>query len=49
MSYHKENYLNLIRFTRALVEPYNSTQLTTSIQTTNPLTERNWLLAQIKK
>lgn len=49
MSYHKENYLNLIRFTRALIGVYETQQLTKKIESTNPLTERNWLLAQIKK
>lgn len=49
MSYHKENYLNLIRFTRALISIYAPQQLIAKIESTNPLTERNWLLAQIKK
>lgn len=49
MSYHKENYLNLIKFTRALTDSYDQQQLTASVQATNPLTERKWLLAQIKK
>jgi hypothetical protein len=49
MSYHKENYLNLIKFTRALTDSYEVYALTAAIHSTNPLTERNWLLAQIKK
>lgn len=48
MSYHKENYLNLIRFTRVLVGTYNREELLHKIKTTNPLTERSWLLEQLQ-
>lgn len=48
MSYHKENYLNLIRLTRVLVGTYNREELLSKIESTHPLTERNWLLEQLQ-
>ena len=52
MSYHKENYQNIIRFTRKLfqVSPYDKAaqkKLRQEIQEANPLTERGWLLGQL--
>ena len=48
LSYHKNNYLNLIKFTRLLVEDtMDKKELIEVITDANPLTERRWLLAQI--
>lgn len=54
MGYHKTNYKNIIRFTKKLlkVNPYSQAQkdkLKIEIETTDPLTERTWLLAQLAK
>ena len=50
--YHRKNYLNIIRFVRKLValEPYNkgkSLQLRNEIETTEILSEKEWLLEQV--
>ena len=52
MGYHKENFQNLIRYTRKLarVNPYNKkdiSALRVDIQTANLLSERDWLLKQL--
>ena len=49
MSYHKENYLNLIRLTRLLIGTYDTKHLRDKIEETHPLTERDWLLAQVRR
>lgn len=54
MGYHRENYLNFIRFTRKLIElpPKNQKayqQLHKNILSKHPLTEREWLLKQLTK
>jgi hypothetical protein len=51
-SYHEQNYLHIIRFTEQLLRlrPYNRTAreaLRLKIETTEPLTERVWLLGQM--
>lgn len=50
--YHRENYLNIIRFTQALVElnPFDKKQrvaLRKEILAAEPLTERGWLLGRL--
>ncbi|GJM36604.1 MAG: hypothetical protein DHS20C18_56050 [Saprospiraceae bacterium] len=52
MGYHRENYQNLILFTRKLVslnfyDKQAITRLKQEIQETDPLTEREWLLEQL--
>jgi len=52
MGYHKENYQNIIRYTKkiARVNPYSKKDvknLQDEIQIAHPLTEREWLLEQI--
>lgn len=52
MGYHKENYQNIIRYTKKItrVNPYSKKDvlgLKSEIETANPLTEREWLLEQI--
>jgi len=54
MGYHRENYLNIIRLTKRLLElpPRNlkaQQQLQRSIDSIHPLTERAWLLEQLSK
>lgn len=54
MGYHRENYLNIIRLTKKLLElpPRNQKayqQLQTNIDSIHPLTERAWLLEQLNK
>lgn len=54
MSYHKNNYLNIIRFTKKLLnipslDKKAKTQLQKDIENTQPLTERQWLLDQLAK
>ncbi|MCC6724579.1 MAG: hypothetical protein IT258_08710 [Saprospiraceae bacterium] len=54
MGYHKDNYKNIIQYTKKLLKltHYDKTQiqkLKQEIETTNPLTERKWLLAQLDK
>ena len=50
--YHRENYLNIIRFTQALIEinPFDKEEkeaLKKAILQSDPLTEREWLLEMI--
>jgi hypothetical protein len=52
IGYHKTNYKNFIRYTKKLlkVNPYNKLlveRLRKEIETTNPLTEQEWLLRQL--
>lgn len=52
LGYHRENYKNIIKLTQKLltVSPYNKKaqdQLRKQIETTNPLTEKDWLLQKI--
>lgn len=54
MGYHKENFLHLIRYTKKLLklnlfDKKAITQLATAIQAEEVLTEKAWLLEQIKK
>lgn len=54
VGYHKENYRNIIKYTKKLVKvnPYSKAdkkKLQEDIQTASPLTEKKWLLAQIDK
>lgn len=53
MSYHKNNYQNIIRITKKLcyLEPHKTSlqQLQTEIESTQPLTEQQWLLTQLIK
>ncbi|BDS14362.1 hypothetical protein [Aureispira anguillae] len=54
MGYHRENYLNIIRLTRKLLElpPNNKKayqQLSEAIHSIQPLTEREWLSKQLSK
>ncbi|MBL4649682.1 MAG: hypothetical protein JKY03_08125 [Aureispira sp.] len=49
MSYHQENYKNILRFTQKIINlpPYNKKEKATlveEIKTIRPLTERKWLL-----
>ncbi len=51
--YHKENFLNVINFTKALVEmnPFDKKEreeLYEKIEKTEPLTERGWLLEMVR-
>ncbi len=53
VGYHKENYLNVIRSIRDIsrLNPYDKVardQLIVKIKNTTPLTEKTWLLQQIK-
>ncbi len=53
IGYHKSNYKNIIRFTKKLlkINPYSQVQrgkLLNEIEEANPLTERKWLLKQLK-
>lgn len=53
MAYQKENYQNLLRYTRKLLElkPYDGADkaaLIQQIQTTKALAEREWLLEQLR-
>ena len=53
MGYHRENYLNIIRLTKKLLElpprnPKAQQQLQDNIDSMHPLTERAWLLEQLK-
>jgi hypothetical protein len=52
MGYHRENYLNIIRLTKKMIElpprnPKARQQLQNSIDSLQPLTERAWLLEQL--
>jgi hypothetical protein len=54
MGYHRENYLNIIRLTKKLLElpprnPKARQQLQNSINLLQPLTERAWLLEQLSR
>lgn len=54
MGYHKDNYKNIIQYTKKMlkVAHYDKAQiqkLKSEIESTNPLTERKWLLAQLDK
>lgn len=52
LGYHKQNYLNIIKFTRKLINAKNKFQLVkieNSIKTENNLTEKRWLLAKIQE
>ena len=53
MGYHKNNFQNIVRYTKKLVRvtPYNEKQkdkLRQEILEANPLTEREWLLEQLE-
>lgn len=51
VGYHRENYLNIVRFTRALLRCTSAAEreaLRLQIQETQPLTEREWLLDMAK-
>ncbi len=53
LGYHRENYLNLVKFTRKLLQTdlrsrKATDKLKTEIEATTALTERDWLLSQIK-
>ncbi len=52
MSYHQRNYLNIVRFTQKLIttNPFDRearAKLKEEIKHTEPLTEKEWLLAQL--
>jgi hypothetical protein len=52
MGYHKSNYLNIIKFTKKILNlhPFQKEQiqkLKEEIETISPLTEKEWLLAQL--
>lgn len=54
MGYHRENYLNIIRLTKKMLElpprnPKARQQLQNSIDSLQPLTERIWLLEQLSR
>ncbi len=52
MGYHKANFKNIIRFTKKLLRVVNGKQkekLKLEIEETNPLSEREWLLEQLRK
>jgi hypothetical protein len=54
MGYHKQNYQNIIHFTKKLLKtaPYDSDQhekLKKALQEATPLTERKWLLEQLER
>ncbi len=54
LGYHRENYLNLVKFTRKLLQTdlrskKATDKLKTEIENTTALTERDWLLAQLQK
>ncbi|GJM35987.1 MAG: hypothetical protein DHS20C18_49880 [Saprospiraceae bacterium] len=54
MSYHHHNYYNIVRMTKAILAlPPNhkkaADQLRQRMQKTEPLTERNWLLAKLNE
>ncbi|MCP4442990.1 MAG: hypothetical protein GY810_29140 [Aureispira sp.] len=54
MSYHKKNYLNIIRFTKKLLNTPSldkeaKKQLQSDIEGAQPLTERQWLLDQLQQ
>jgi len=54
LGYHKTTFTNLIRLTKKLIRinPFDAKQrekLRAEILSTNPLTEREWLLEQLKK
>ena len=51
IGYHQENYLNLIQFTKKLMEsnPYDKKEITTikkEIEATKAIAEKDWLLGQ---
>lgn len=53
MGYHKENYQNIIRYTRKMsrINPFSKKEvsaLRNEIKSANPLTEREWLLKQLE-
>lgn len=52
MGYHKENYQNIIRYTRKMsrINPFSKKEVSSlrdEIKSANPLTEREWLLEQL--
>lgn len=54
VGYHKENYQNIIKYTKKLVRinPFSKTdkaKLKTEVEKINPLTERTWILEQLSK
>ena len=54
VGYHQQNYRNIIRLTRKLLRsnPYDKSavrQLQESIEHANPLTEKEWLLEQLRR
>ncbi|CAA6822585.1 MAG: Unknown protein [uncultured Aureispira sp.] len=54
MSYHQENYKNILRFTQKIssLSPYNKkakSALIEEIKTIRPLTERQWLLSALSQ
>ncbi len=51
IGYHKENYLNIIKYTRKLLRKHrmsdeSRTKIIDQVKSVNPLTERQWLLEQ---
>lgn len=53
IGYHRKNYLNLLRFTRKLLgvnpfDPKATAELRVQIEAAEPLTEKAWLLAQLR-
>ena len=54
IGYHKQNYLNLLRYTTKLINlnPYDRSdreRLKQEVQSVNPLTERQWILSQLEE
>jgi hypothetical protein len=54
LGYHRENYVNLVKFTRKLLQlnvgnKKEKEQLRKEIEETTALTERDWLLSQLQK
>ena len=54
IGYHKQNYLNLLRYTTKLINlnPYDRSdreRLKEEVQSVNPLTERQWILSQLEE
>ena len=53
LGYHRDNYLNLIKFVKRMLQTNmkseaEKSQLRVDIESTTELTEREWLLAQVK-
>lgn len=54
MGYHKENYQNIIRYTKKMsrINPFSRKEVSSlrdEIKSANPLTEREWLLEQLEE